>query len=273
LIPSPNKWLRVHREFEWPDAYSPQNLEDLRRFFDRYLKGIRNGWEMTPRVRLEVMDSGDVDFQINRPEKEFPLSRTQYEKLFLDAETGQLSPNPFTVESSVSYEATKGLTNFIIKFDEDTELTGYMKLRLWVEASGADDMDLFIAVQKLDKEGNLLPTLVMDQPHPGSPGLLRVSHRELDKARSTPFEPFHTHRSEQLLTPKEIVPVEIGIWPTSKLWHAGQQLRVVVSGHYIREPGWFEPFKWDVRNQGNHIIHTGGKYDSYLLIPKIPSPY
>ena len=82
---------------------------------------------MTPRVRLEVMDSSDVDYQTNRPEKEFPLSRTKYEKLFLDAKKGQLSPNPFTLESSVSYNASKGLANFVMKFDEDTELTGYMK--------------------------------------------------------------------------------------------------------------------------------------------------
>jgi predicted acyl esterase len=114
---------------------------------------------------------------------------------------------------------------------------------------------------------------VMGQPHPGAPGLLRVSLRELDEARSTPSEPFHTHRTELLLKPNEIVPVEIGIWPSSKLWHAGQQLQVVVSGHYIREPGWFEPFRWELRNQGTHIIHTGGKYNSHLLIPKIARLY
>lgn len=270
VIPSPNKWLRAHRDFEWPDLYAPQNLEDLRRFFDRYLKSIRNGWEYTPRVRLDVMDAGDVDYQVNRAEQEFPLARTQYEKLFLDADTGQLSLNPLMQESSVSYDASKGRAAFSIRFDEDTELTGYMKLHLWVEADGADDMDLFITVQKLNDKGNFLPTLVLGQPYPGASGLLRVSQRELDEVRSTPFEPFLIHRREQLLKPKEIVPVEIGIWPSSKFWHAGQQLRVVVSGHYIRAPGWFEPFAWDLRNRGEHIIHTGGKYDSYLLVPKIP---
>ena len=51
-IKSRKKWLRCHRDFEWPDAYNPQNLEDLKRFFDRYLKDIHNGWELTPRVRI-----------------------------------------------------------------------------------------------------------------------------------------------------------------------------------------------------------------------------
>ena len=34
-----------------------------------------------------------------------------------------------------------------------------MKLHLWVEADGNDDMDLFVAIQKLDKHGKWLPYL------------------------------------------------------------------------------------------------------------------
>lgn len=270
-ISSTNKWLRVHRDFEWPDFYAPENLEDLRRFFDRYLKGFHNGWEMTPRVRLDVMDAFDVDYCLRRPEKEFPLARTRYEKLFLNAKTGKLSTRPVRQGSSISYEAAKGLATFDMRFEEDTELTGYMKLRLWVEASGSDDMDIFVAIQKLDEESNFLPTLVLGYPHPGASGLLRVSHRELDEVRSTPAEPFHPYRREQLLKLKEIVPVEIDIWPTSRFWHKGEQLRVAVSGHYTRAQGWPEPFGWETRNRGQHIIHAGGKYDSYLLVPRVRS--
>jgi predicted acyl esterase len=269
-ISSPKKWLRLERDSQWADSATPENLEDLRRFFDRYLKDIRNGWELTPRVRVDVMDYGDVDFEHNRPEKSFPLARTQYKKLFLNAKTGKLSPKMVKETSSVRYDATEGLTTFTITFDRDTELTGYLNLRLWVEADGSDDMDLFVTVQKLDEKGNFLPAILIGEPHPGFPGKLRVSHRELDKEESTPYQPYHTHRREQLLKPKEIVPVEIEIWPISMQWYAGQQLRVVVSGHYIREPGWFEPFAWDLRNKGSHIIYTGGKYDSHLLVPVIP---
>ena len=42
------KWLRVHNTHEWPDYYEHDRVEDLRRFFDRYLKDIDNGWERTP---------------------------------------------------------------------------------------------------------------------------------------------------------------------------------------------------------------------------------
>lgn len=47
----------MHREFEWPDFYSSTYLPELKMFFDRYCKGIRNGWESTSRVRIEVQDA------------------------------------------------------------------------------------------------------------------------------------------------------------------------------------------------------------------------
>jgi len=271
-IRSTKKWLRAHREFEWPDTYSTFGLEDLKRFFDRYLKDIHNGWELTPRVRLEVMDSYEYDYQTNRPEKEFPLARTQYKKLYVDAARGALSFDPVAKESKVSYEGETGSVTFDIKFNEDAEITGYMKLRLWVEADGNDDMDLFIAIRKLDQNGNWLPTSVLGEPHPGAWGKMRVSRRELDEKLSTAFHPVQAHRKEEKLKPGEIVPVDIEIWPHSRIWHKGQQLQVLVSGHYIRE-GWFEPFSWETNNKGNHVIHSGGKYDSYLQVPVIPPKY
>jgi predicted acyl esterase len=275
-LPTEKKWLRIHNTQEWPDYYSPNNIEDLRRFFDRYLKGIHNGWELTPRVRVSVLDPGGTD-QVNRPEDDFPLPQTEYQKLYLDATTGTLSPNPIAKESNIRYKADddRGRVSFTVKFSEDTEITGYMKLHLWVEADGSDDMDLFVYVSKLDGEGNHLPAMVIGFPNPGARGLLRVSHRGIDRTRSTPSEPYLTHRSEQRLKPKEIVPVEIGIWPVGMLWHSGQQLRVVVQGY---ADWWMEDklipggpiFRYERRNRGDHIIHTGGKYDSHLLIPKIP---
>ena len=270
-VPVRDKWLRVIENFEWPDYYALPQMEDLRRFFDRYLKGIQNDWEMTPRVRLSVLDPGGLD-QLNRPEKEWPLARTQYEKLYLDASAGALSSQPVQRESQTQYASGTGQANFIVRFDRETELTGYLKLRLWMEAEGADDLDLFVYVQKLDRKGEWLPSKVLNHPHPGAQGWLRVSHRELDPARSTPSEPYVAHRRQQMLRPKEVVPVEIGIVPTSMLWHPGQQLRVVVAGHFMntRGPDWWERWRYESLTGGAAIIHTGGKYDSHLLVPRIP---
>jgi hypothetical protein len=293
-ISSKDKWLRVHNTQEWFDYYTPEYVEDLRCFFDRYLKGIENGWEKTSRVRLSVLDPCGVD-EINRPENEFPLARTQYKSLYLDGRSGMLSPNPVTEESLVRYAADdgKGQAVFNIRFDEEIELTGYMKLRLWVEANGSNDMDLFVKVQKLGRGGSPLSSPVITPPNPvarcfvkllwsfkvkklaslfftGATGRLRVSHRQFDPERSTPWEPYLTHRVEELLSPGQVVPVDLSIWPVGMRWHGGEQLRLIIAGYTLTPvplPGMKPP---NLRNKGEHIIHTGGKYDSHLLVPKIP---
>jgi len=77
-IKSSKKWIRAHREFEWPDAYDVNNLAELNKFFDRYLKDIHNSWESTPKVRIEVEDALEFNYQTNREETAFPIKRTEY---------------------------------------------------------------------------------------------------------------------------------------------------------------------------------------------------
>ncbi len=271
-IKSKKKWMRAHRDFEWPDSYDRENLAELNMFFDRYLKDIHNCWESTPRVRLEVQDAHDFLYAKNRPETSFPLKRTQYKKLYLDAANNALSWEPLANESKVSYDGATGVTNFDIKFEEDTEITGYMKLHMWVTAEEYNDADIFINIQKLDTKGEWLPVDVLGEPHPGAWGKMRVSHRALDEEKSTAFQPIQSHLKEEKIQPGEVVPVDIEIVPSSRFWHKGQSLRIQVAGHYIRE-GWFEPLTWEADNKGDTSIYSGGKYDSYLQIPVIPPKY
>jgi uncharacterized protein len=58
------------------------------------------------------------------------------------------------------------------------------------------------------------------------------------------------------------------------LFRAGQQLRVVVQGSDVMDHGIPNaPYARheNTRNRGAHIIHTGGPYDSHLLVPVIPA--
>lgn len=268
-IKSRKKWLRAHRNFEWPDAYSPANLEDLKRFFDRYCKDINNGWEMTPKVRLEVMDAGIFNYQTNRPEEAFPLKRTRYEKLYLDARDASMKAEPVDADAQVGYESATEDATFDYYFPEDTEITGYIKLHMWVAAEAYDDMDLFVNIQKISTEGEFLPVDLFGEPHPGAWGKMRVSRRKLDEKLSTEYNPVQAHVCDEKLEPGQVVPVDIEISPMSRFWHKGQGIRVQVAGRYIRE-NWFEPLQWNTDNEGKHLIYTGGEHDSYLQIPVIP---
>jgi predicted acyl esterase len=269
---SRKKWIRMHRDFEWPDSYNPDNLEDLKRFYDRYLKDIHNGWELTPKVRIDVMDAFDCDYQVQRKENEFPLERTEYKRYYLDANSMTMQDAPVAAKSSVSYEGNTQEAVFDMEFTEDTELTGYISLRLFVEADGHDDMDMFFNIQKADKDGNWIPWTTLGEPHPGAWGKCRVSHRELDPELSTKFQPVMAHKRELKLSKGEIVPIDVEIVPSSRIWHKGEKLRIQIAGRYIRE-GWFEPLAWDTDNHGNHIIHTGGEYESYVQVPVIPPKF
>ena len=72
-----------------------------------------------------------------------------------------MSETPVATESSVSYDGKTGQVEFDLQFKEDTELTGYMKIHMFVEADGHDDMDLFVNVQKADADGNWIPWLTL----------------------------------------------------------------------------------------------------------------
>jgi predicted acyl esterase len=100
-------------------------------------------------------------------------------------------------------------------------------------------------------------------------GWLRVSHRELDKEKSTPHQPWLKHKRLLKLKKGDIVPVEIEILPSSTLFRAGESLVLVVQGSDIIPTGYRYRHKETV-NEGMHIIYTGGNYDSHILVPVIP---
>ena len=272
---SKHKWLRIHDGWEWPDYYDPANVEDLRKFFDHFLKGIDNGWEKTPRVRIAIMDRAiAAPTNAYRAENEWPLARTRHQPLYLDAASGKMSAAAPAGQACLVYDAMKGQAAFAYRFDRDTELTGHMSLRLWVEARGNDDMDLFVVAQKLGPDGKRVPYTVYGVNWVAEParGFLRASHRELDPERCTPGQPWHTHLREQLLKSGEIVPVDIEFWPMGCLWHAGETLRILIAGHPILHVG--NPVTGEAlvsaRNRGEHVLWSGGRYNSHLLIPSTP---
>ena len=282
-IASKQKWLQIHGRKKWENFHQPDSVEKQRTFFDHFLKGIDNDVPRWPKVRLEARERYYVGKFRN--ENEWPLARTKYKQFFLDARSGSLGTTRVKTGSEARYHAPgdesrcpaayrEERAQFDYVFPEATELTGHMKLRLWVEAIGADDMDLFVAIQKFDRNGKYVPFAAFSalEDGPVALGWLRVSHRELDRKRSTPYQPWLLHQRSLKLKPGVPVPVEIEIWPSGTRFAKGEKLRVVVQGSDI-----YEYARWMVRaghpktiNAGVHVIRTGGKYDSHLLVPVIP---
>jgi len=282
---SADKWLRVDNRQEWTDQYDPVNEADLLKFFDHFLRGANNGWQETPKVRMAVLDPGGED-RLNVPYASWPLPQTRYELLYLGADE-QLAVTPATTAFEASYLATTGQSAFTYRFASDTQLTGYLKAHLWVEAKGADDADVFVLVEKLDKDGKLLVPDEMSArqyfpiPPAGAHGRLRVSLRKLDPKLSTDFIPIQAFDQPEMLNPGDIVPIEIAIMPASEVFHAGEQLRLTIAGHEFTAPpaeappsgmlAFMHPLPpLPTHNSGVHVIHGGGDHQSFIQIPVIP---
>ena len=281
------------------DLYDTRNVEDLRAFYDYFMKGINNDWVYTPKIRLSVLNAGGIDI-INRPETSFPLARQQPLKLYLDASARSLSTAAPAQSNTTSYDVATGGAIFTFKVPSRIELTGYFKLRVWMEAHGSDDMDIFVILQKFDSATNtLLESPLVDVgrqlPDPeqgradllrrhkadhsfcdgyfasGPTGCLRASHRELDLCRSTDFEPVYEHKRERLLKEGEVVPLDIALWPYGMVCDKGEELRLTISGVNPRPHLRPSDARPKLRNKGEHRIYAGGDRESFLLVPMIPS--
>ena len=272
-ISSRQKWLYTHGRQKWAEFYAAEASTFRKLFFDHFLKGTDNRILGIPRVRLEVRET--LDKYSVRWEDDFPLPRTEYRKLYLDATDRRLKFGPNSREQAVSYDSAHGKAEFVFTFEEDTELTGYMNLKLWVSPDKSNDMDLFITLRKLSRDGI---QVYFDNCHvpgrwPLALGWLRLSHRELDREKSTPWEPYPKSvvGPGQKVRPGEIVPCEIPILPTSTLFRKGETLKLDISGIYRGGEKVDVPFGYtDTVNKGMHSIYAGGKFDSYLLIPISP---
>ena len=274
---SNHKWVYTHRWGKWDAYYSQEVLEMTKNFMDCFLKDdTSSGFLDTPSVRLEIRSSLKEIHEV-RYENEWPIARTQYTKLYLSEQPDALSLEKPDKQMEVVYSAKKGKTLFNFKFNEDTELSGYMKARVWVEARpknagdvAPDDMIMFVAVNKLDREGKTVNFYgsVGNNKDMITRGWCKVSRRELDPDESTEWHPVQSGASEQLLKPGEVVPVDIELYPSSTFFSAGEGLQLIIAGdEIIPSP----PYKKSADgNLGMHVLHFGGSYDSYLLVPKIP---
>lgn len=281
---SQDKWLRIHNGQEWPDYYDEANVEDQRRFFDRYLKDQDNGWETTARVRYALHDFKGGD-RVNLPADTFPPAGVVSTRLYLDANRRTLAPTAPTDKATAAYPAqgNPNAVSFITRFDRETVMVGYPKAHLWVEAQGTDDMDLFVLIQKLDAHGTPLQQFTVPNHnarihdltdhgatilrYKGPDGRLRVSARHLDAQLSTPEVPVHSFERVEKLWPGQIVDVEIDLLPMGLVFYAGEQLRFIVSARNLMGSLMPGIRAYTGANSGQHVIHTGGEHASYLLLP------
>ena len=268
-ISSKDKWLRIHNTQEWPDQQTPKYRDDLRDFFDHFLKGEDNGWpERTSKARISLLDAYGPDI-VDREEADFPIPRTDYRKLYLNGENLGLSYDNPAAEAKATYEVgpdKDGSLRFKIRFEEDTDICGYCTAHFFVGTDKGNDMDLFMYVYKTDSLDVENFPLMLGVDFMGAEARLRVSHRKVI-CRDI-FDWQHEHKTEELIEPGQIVEIETVFWPTGTTIRKGEHLVLVVSAKELQLFEFPTP-RLKTRNEGSHTIYTGGRHGSHITIPVI----
>lgn len=286
---SRQKWLEFHGLEHWTEFYTDYGVAIQKRFFDHFLKGEDNGWDKEPPIRMQVRH---VDRFVERFEQEWPLARTEWTRLYLDADEKALQPQPATGAAEATYDGLTGKLSFsTAPFERDTEVTGPVAATLHVSTT-ARDIDLFLTVRAFAPDGKEhLIVGAVEANAPLAQGWLRVSHRKLDQKASKPYQPVHAHDEIELLEPDKTYEVQIEIWPMCFVFPKGYRLVLTVGASDFQHdlPGPYpQIYGKEMRGSsvllhdnpqdrspqrfgGQTTIHTGGRNGSFLLVPVIPA--
>jgi predicted acyl esterase len=281
----------MHGLEHWTHFYTDYGTRLQKEFFDHFLRGVDNGWDKSPRVRLNVRHA-DGRF-VERLENEWPLARTRWTKYHLDLAGGVLTEKPIAAGQKVEFEALgDGVTLYLPPFSQETEFTGPAAARLFISSS-TSDADLFLIVRAFRPDGSEITFQgALDPNTPIGQGWLRASHRKLDARKSLPYRPYHTHDEQQPLTPGKIYELNIEIVPTCIVLPPGHRIALSIRGKDYEYPGELSefaktfhyahrgvgPFQHaDPKDRppkifgGKVTLYSGGDRESYVLMPVIPA--
>jgi hypothetical protein len=288
---SKQKWLECHpgRHEEW--FYLDRGMAFQKRFLDHFLKGENNGWDKEAPVQIHLRKPFVDEYEKFelRKEKTWPLHDTKWTPIYLSANDTSLTWDKSSDETKTAFKALEEpLTFKSVPLERETEITGPLALKLFASSSTAD-MDLFVTFQAFSPEGREVHFQgTVDPNTPLAQGWLRASHRKLDPKQSLPYRPYHKHDELQPLKPAEIYELHVEIWPTHIILPAGFKIALQISGKDFERPlppdvpneawvargsgPWLHNLPEDRPREvfgGTTTLYTGGKYESYLLLPVI----
>ena len=279
-ITSKQKWLKLQSGSYFLTFLTPENVALQKRFFDRYLKDIQNGWESEPAVDVAIRSKSDTVLR-QVQSSTWPIQGTKWTSLYLNAANQKLGEGVPSHDNFSQYQSlSEGVSFYTAAFSQDFTFAGPAKARLFVSSS-TSDMDLFVTLRAFDEKGEEITFFSATEPRsPVTQGWLRVSQRKLDHEKSLPYRPFHTHDTHEPLMPGEIYEVEVEIWPSSLCLNKGHRLSLVIQGQDFerlnesgeqRGSGWFlhnDPTDRPAeRFESQCRVLTGPTHPSCLVLP------
>ncbi|MHC4399586.1 MAG: CocE/NonD family hydrolase [Planctomycetota bacterium] len=266
-------------------GYQPL-MDTMHRWYDHHLKGLPNGLDREPPIRLYVM--GD---NVWRDENEWPLARTKFTRFYLaglhansaegDGRLRTSAPTEDSPADHFTYDpnrpvytlggqiSTHGdvrgpkdrrsvqrredvLVYTTDRLAEDVEVTGPVELVLYA-ASSAVDTDFTATLTDVHPDGRAIHICE---------GIRGATFRE-SLEHPTPIEP------------GKIYPFSISLWETSMVFRAGHRIRLEVSSsnfpRYARNQNTGLPLGTSAKVELAHqTVYHNARYPSHLILPIIP---
>jgi putative CocE/NonD family hydrolase len=246
---------------ENPTAVPRKILTEHLRFFDRYLKGIRNGIDTEPPIYIYVMHGGGWRF-----EKEWPLKRQALTRYYANQghtlTATKSADGADTYKADLTHNSSYGknggnrplsgagrtpdvlpirtekdkqcLTYTSAPMDGNMEVTGHPIVRLWVSSTDSYG-DFFVYLEDVDEQGRVM--LV-------SEGQLRAGFAALydnnemiasgaHKIDVLPDLPWHGYEADQyvdgILANGKVVELVIDLHPTAWVFRKRHRIRLAVA--------------------------------------------
>ena len=153
--------------------------------------------------------------------------------------------------------AGKGLGFTSAVLGKDVVIVGPSSLDLYLKSS-RPDTDIQVTLSEVRPDG--YETYVQN-------GWLRASHRKLNPALSSAFDPFPTHlKSDAAPLPKgKFSLVRVPIFPVAHAFRAGSRIRVTITATGGDRPRW--AFSTVDKGNARNTISLGGGHASTLVLP------
>lgn len=265
-------------------------LNELNAFMDHYVKGIDNGFDQTPKIRVwwEAGRTGKREPGWVTEHGQWPPRNAKVQRFYLSsggelrADVGEGAPDAYAyggpTGQGIQNARYSGVTTqpdrylwdrkplpgtavsyTSAPFEKDASVLGSGSLDLWL-ASTAVDTDLQVTLTEVRPDGQ--EVFVQS-------GWLRASHRKLDPAESTATRPYQTHQEadSELLTPGEATPMRIEIFPFGHVFRKDSKVRVYIEGpKFLPELWGFTSLPVPAAN----LVYHDEDHPSSLALPVLP---
>ncbi len=264
---------------------APRITNELIAFFNRYVRGERNGFEHTPHIQVwhdTHVDSANDDvpswvttfgsyramhvrplalyfrssgaLSLTRPRAAaqperyaYPGPATGTEDGVVFGQQGLLWKGEEPPGASVSY-TTPPLTR-------NTQFFGSGSVNVWLSSTAADT-DVQITLTEVRPDGQEVYV---------SRGWLRASHRALNPARSTVLAPFLSDRKAAArdLTPGRPTYMRIQLWPFDYVFRKGSSIRLWIDAPTGETGGWSFDF---LKTPAVNSIYADAHHPSAIVL-------